>query len=105
MVSGGWGIMWVGGCLCILSLGNLSPLPVGGAGWVYCMMATAGVSLLERERRYGEAVERLQQLLGVCACLCGTNTCGAVCLGGWVLCVWVGGCCVSGWVVDMSFGT
>ena len=34
------------------------------AGWVYCMAATAGVSLLERQRRYQEAVDRLQQLLG-----------------------------------------
>lgn len=34
------------------------------AGWVQCVMATAGVSLLERQRRYDEAVERLQQLLG-----------------------------------------
>ena len=34
------------------------------AGWVYCMMATAGVSLLERQRRYKEAIERLDMLLG-----------------------------------------
>ena len=34
------------------------------AAWVYCMMGTAGVSLLERQRRYSEAVERLQLLLG-----------------------------------------
>ncbi|GAB4815648.1 hypothetical protein N2152v2_002694 [Parachlorella kessleri] len=34
------------------------------AGWVYCMMATLGVSLLERGRKYQEAIERLQQLLG-----------------------------------------
>ena len=27
-------------------------------------MATAGVSLLERQRRYQDAVERLQMLLG-----------------------------------------
>jgi hypothetical protein len=38
-------------------------------------MATAGVSLLERQRRYQDAVERLQMLLGG----------------------WVGGC-VRGWV-------
>ena len=34
------------------------------AGEVYCTMATAGVSLLERQRRYQDAVERLQMLLG-----------------------------------------
>ena len=34
------------------------------AEWVYVMMCTAGVSLLERQRRYDIAVERLQVLLG-----------------------------------------
>lgn len=38
------------------------------AAWVYCLMATAGVSLLERQKRFKEAVERLQQLLGGCFC-------------------------------------
>ena len=42
-------------------------------GWVYCMMATLGVSLLERGRKYQEAIDRLQQLLGAwvgdCMCL------------------------------------
>lgn len=38
------------------------------AAWVYCLMATAGVSLLERQKRFKEAVERLQQLLGGCCC-------------------------------------
>ncbi len=34
------------------------------AGWLATMMATAGVSLLERRKEYAHAVERLQQLLG-----------------------------------------
>lgn len=34
------------------------------AGFVYCSMATAGVSLLERQKRYQEAIDRLHQLLG-----------------------------------------
>eukprot|EP00887_Chlorella_sp_A99_P003277 scaffold9.g3277.t1 len=38
------------------------------AAWVHCMMATAGVSLLERQRRHEEAVHRLQELLGGCHC-------------------------------------
>jgi fanconi-associated nuclease 1 len=38
------------------------------ASWIYCMMATAGVSYLEQNRRYTEAVERLQQLLGGNCC-------------------------------------
>lgn len=38
------------------------------AGWVYCMMAIAGVSLLEQQRAYKEAVERLEQLLGGRCC-------------------------------------
>ncbi len=41
----------------------LSDKPVP-AGWVYCMMATVGVSLLERQQRYKDAVTRLEQLLG-----------------------------------------
>lgn len=40
------------------------PLP----GWVYCAMATAGVSLLERQRCYQAAIDRLHQLLGGCCC-------------------------------------
>lgn len=35
------------------------------AGWVYCMIGTVGVSLLEQQRNYKEAVSRLQLLLGV----------------------------------------
>ena len=38
------------------------------AAWVYCLMATAGISILERRKRYGEAVERLFQLLGGHCC-------------------------------------
>lgn len=38
------------------------------AGWVYCLMGTAGISLLERQKSYREAVERLQQLLGGHCC-------------------------------------
>ena len=34
------------------------------AGWMYCVMATAGVSLLECQQRHAEAVRRLEQLLG-----------------------------------------
>ena len=34
------------------------------AGWVHVMMATTGVSLLERQRRFLDAADRLQQLLG-----------------------------------------
>ncbi len=34
------------------------------AAWVHVAMATAGVSVLERRRRYREAADRLQQLLG-----------------------------------------
>lgn len=34
------------------------------AGWVFCAMGTAGVSLLEKQRRYGEACDRLRLLLG-----------------------------------------
>ncbi|GIL90767.1 hypothetical protein Vretifemale_18441, partial [Volvox reticuliferus] len=33
------------------------------AAWIYASMATVGVSLLERQRRYGEAVALLRQLL------------------------------------------
>ncbi|PRW59254.1 fanconi-associated nuclease 1-like protein isoform X1 [Chlorella sorokiniana] len=39
------------------------------AGFVYCSMATAGVSLLERQKRYQEAIDRLHQLLGGACCL------------------------------------
>ena len=38
------------------------------AAWVYCMMATAGVSILERQKRYRDAADRLQQLLGGNCC-------------------------------------
>ena len=34
------------------------------AAWVYATMATAGVSLLEKQRKYQEATEYLHQLLG-----------------------------------------
>lgn len=34
------------------------------AGWVYSIMGTIGVGLLERQRRYEDAIHRLQQLLG-----------------------------------------
>ncbi|KFM28553.1 Fanconi-associated nuclease 1-like protein [Auxenochlorella protothecoides] len=40
-------------------------------GWVHCLMATAGVSLLEKKREYVLAIERLQQLLG--GVYCGTR--------------------------------
>lgn len=33
------------------------------ASWIYCMMATAGVSMLERRKEYKDAVRRLRQLL------------------------------------------
>jgi hypothetical protein len=34
------------------------------AGWVYSVVATVGVSILEKEKRYSEAVTVLRQLLG-----------------------------------------
>jgi hypothetical protein len=34
------------------------------AGWVYCTMATMGVDFLEKQKRYKEAVQRLEMLLG-----------------------------------------
>lgn len=34
------------------------------AGEVYCIMANMGVDLLERQKRYKEAVQRLDMLLG-----------------------------------------
>ena len=34
------------------------------AGWIYAAMATAGVSLLEKQRRYEDAAAELRQLLG-----------------------------------------
>ena len=34
------------------------------AAWVYTAMCTAAVSLMEKQRRYHEATELLQQLLG-----------------------------------------
>lgn len=39
-------------------------LVLSPAGFVYCSMATAGVSLLERQKQYQEAIDRLHQLLG-----------------------------------------
>jgi Fanconi-associated nuclease 1 len=49
---------------------ELSPLLLRrfSAPWVYCMMATAGVSILEKQKRYRDAAERLQQLLGGNCC-------------------------------------
>lgn len=38
------------------------------AAWVYVTMATAGVSLMEKKRRYGDATEILRQLLGGVCC-------------------------------------
>lgn len=37
------------------------------AAWVYVAMATAGVSLLEKQRRYTEACDVIRQLLGALA--------------------------------------
>ena len=34
------------------------------SAWIHTSMATIAVSLLEKEKKYGEAVELLQQLLG-----------------------------------------
>ena len=34
------------------------------SAWIHTSMATIAVSLLEKEKNYGEAVELLQQLLG-----------------------------------------
>ncbi len=34
------------------------------AGWLYAVMATVGVGILERQKAYSTAVERIQQLLG-----------------------------------------
>jgi hypothetical protein len=34
------------------------------AAWVYAAMATAGVSLLEKQRQYAEACDIIRQLLG-----------------------------------------
>lgn len=39
------------------------------AGWVYASLGTVAVSLLEKQRRYEEAVDLLQLLLGGNACL------------------------------------
>ncbi|KAH7422361.1 hypothetical protein KP509_12G005200 [Ceratopteris richardii] len=38
------------------------------AAWVFATIGTVGVSILERERRYAEAVELLRDLLGQCCC-------------------------------------
>ncbi|KAK9865184.1 hypothetical protein WJX84_006907 [Apatococcus fuscideae] len=38
------------------------------AGWIYTAMATAGVSLLEKQRRYDDAAAELRQLLGGVCC-------------------------------------
>ena len=45
--------------------GRLAYLRSFTAAWVYTMMATIGVSLLERQRKYVEATDMLRQLLGV----------------------------------------
>ncbi|GAQ79898.1 VRR-NUC domain containing protein [Klebsormidium nitens] len=46
---------------------ELGPAPLFvarfAAGWVYSVVATVGVSILEKEKRYGEAVTVLRQLL------------------------------------------
>jgi len=34
------------------------------ARWLYCVQATVGVSILERQKNYPTAIERIQQLLG-----------------------------------------
>jgi hypothetical protein len=39
------------------------------AAWVHAAMATAGVSLLERQKQYVTACERLRLLLGECGAL------------------------------------
>ena len=44
--------------------GRLAYLRSFTAGWVYTVMATTGVSLLERQRKYAEATDMLRQLLG-----------------------------------------
>jgi hypothetical protein len=44
------------------------------SGWVYASLGTIAVSLLERERRYAEAVDLLQLLLGGNACLARRGT-------------------------------
>lgn len=36
--------------------------------WIYCIMATVGVGILERKKEYKLAIERLQQLLGGIYC-------------------------------------
>lgn len=46
------------------SAANHVPRGASPAGFVYCSMATAGVSLLERQKRYQEAIDRLHQMLG-----------------------------------------
>lgn len=38
------------------------------SAWVYCLMATAGVSILEKRKRFRDAADRLQQLLGGNCC-------------------------------------
>ncbi|KAI3439047.1 hypothetical protein D9Q98_001457 [Chlorella vulgaris] len=38
------------------------------SGWVYCTMATMGVDFLEKQKRYKEAVQRLDMLLDGCCC-------------------------------------
>jgi Fanconi-associated nuclease 1 len=39
------------------------------AGWVHASLGTVAVSLLERQRRWGDAVELLRLLLGGNACV------------------------------------
>ncbi len=50
---------------CNPAHGRLAYLRSFTAAWVYTMMATIGVSLLERQRKYVEATDMLRQLLGV----------------------------------------
>lgn len=50
--------------------GTIKPLFLARfcSAWVYVQMATVGVALLEKQKKYGEAVERLQCLLGGNCC-------------------------------------
>ena len=54
------------------------------AAWVYVAMATAGVSLLEKQKEYETACDLLRQLLGACqnALICGSRCCLAACKHG-----------------------
>lgn len=46
------------------ALGGQPFLRAYTAAWVHVAMATAGVSLLEKRRQYGDACDILRQLLG-----------------------------------------